>query len=124
MAIGGGHLPHIARNNVDMTYLLFNNAIYGMTKGQFSPTTVLFPTTKTSPFGFLGDAVNPSALASQFRSARLLGQKGALEGSDHSRHPASGILLHRGPRKLLFLQHHRYERGPDHQKPPNGTRGS
>ena len=63
LAIGGGHLPHIARNNVDMTYLLFNNAIYGMTKGQFSPTTVLFPTTKTSPFGFLGDAVNPSALA-------------------------------------------------------------
>src|SRR3989304_3274699 len=63
LAIGGGHLPHIARNNADMTFLLFNNAIYGMTKGQFSPTTVLFPTTKTSPFGFLGDAVNPSALA-------------------------------------------------------------
>lgn len=63
LAIGGGHLPHIARNNVDITYLLFNNAIYGMTKGQFSPTTVLFPITKTSPFGLAGESVNPSALA-------------------------------------------------------------
>jgi 2-oxoglutarate ferredoxin oxidoreductase subunit beta len=63
LAIGGGHLPHIARNNVDVTYLLFNNAIYGMTKGQFSPTTCFFPNTKTSPFGLPGEAVNPAALA-------------------------------------------------------------
>jgi 2-oxoglutarate ferredoxin oxidoreductase subunit beta len=63
LAIGGGHLPHVARNNVDITYLLFNNAIYGMTKGQFSPTTTLYPITKTSPFGLLGESVNPSALA-------------------------------------------------------------
>ncbi len=63
LAIGGGHLPHTIRNNVDITYLLFNNAIYGMTKGQFSPTTNLFPLTKTSPFGLPGEPVNPSALA-------------------------------------------------------------
>ncbi len=63
LAIGGGHFPHVARNNVDMTYLLFNNAIYGMTKGQFSPTTSLFSVTKTSPFGLLGESINPSALA-------------------------------------------------------------
>ena len=63
LAIGGGHLPHVARNNVDITYLLFNNAIYGMTKGQFSPTTTLYPVTKTSPFGLAGEAINPSALA-------------------------------------------------------------
>ena len=63
LAIGGGHFPHVARNNVDMTYLLFNNAIYGMTKGQFSPTTSLFPITKTSPFGLPGESINPSALA-------------------------------------------------------------
>jgi 2-oxoglutarate ferredoxin oxidoreductase subunit beta len=63
LAIGGGHFPHMARNNVDITYLLFNNAIYGMTKGQFSPTTSLFSTTKTSPFGLPGDAINPTALA-------------------------------------------------------------
>jgi len=63
LAIGGGHFPHVARNNVDMTYLLFNNAIYGMTKGQFSPTTTLYPLTKTSPFGLAGDSINPTALA-------------------------------------------------------------
>ena len=63
LAIGGGHFPHVARNNVDLTYILFNNAIYGMTKGQFSPTTTLFSSTKTSPFGLPGDALNPSALA-------------------------------------------------------------
>ncbi len=63
LAIGGGHFPHVARNNVDITYLLFNNAIYGMTKGQFSPTTSLYPITKTSPFGLAGESVNPSALA-------------------------------------------------------------
>ncbi|MBI4525753.1 MAG: 2-oxoacid:ferredoxin oxidoreductase subunit beta [Deltaproteobacteria bacterium] len=63
LAIGGGHLPHIARNNVDITYLLFNNAIYGMTKGQFSPTTTLSSVTKTTPFGLQGEAVNPTALA-------------------------------------------------------------
>jgi 2-oxoglutarate ferredoxin oxidoreductase subunit beta len=63
LAIGGGHFPHVARNNVDLTYIMFNNAIYGMTKGQFSPTTNLISSTKTSPFGLPGDALNPSALA-------------------------------------------------------------
>ncbi|MFQ5682746.1 MAG: 2-oxoacid:ferredoxin oxidoreductase subunit beta [Candidatus Binatia bacterium] len=63
LAIGGGHLPHAIRNNADITYILFNNAIYGMTKGQFSPTTLLSPLTKTSPFGLPGEPVNPAALA-------------------------------------------------------------
>ena len=63
LAIGGGHFPHVARNNVDLTYIMFNNAIYGMTKGQFSPTTTLFSSTKTSPFGLPGEALNPAALA-------------------------------------------------------------
>jgi 2-oxoglutarate/2-oxoacid ferredoxin oxidoreductase subunit beta len=63
LAIGGGHFPHVARNNVDLTYLLFNNAIYGMTKGQFSPTTNLFSATKTSPFGLPGESINPAVLA-------------------------------------------------------------
>ena len=63
LAIGGGHLPHLARNNLDLTYLLFNNAIYGMTKGQISPTTALSSVTKTSPFGLPGEPINPAALA-------------------------------------------------------------
>ncbi|MBI4463361.1 MAG: 2-oxoacid:ferredoxin oxidoreductase subunit beta [Acidobacteria bacterium] len=63
LAIGGGHLPHVARNNPDITYLLFNNSIYGLTKGQSSPTSPSHFPTKTSPYGILGEAVNPAALA-------------------------------------------------------------
>ena len=51
LGIGGGHILHVARKNVDMTYLLIDNRIYGLTKGQASPTTPQGTTTKTSPFG-------------------------------------------------------------------------
>ena len=51
LSIGGGHLPHAARKNTDITYLLLDNQIYGLTKGQASPTTPLSSRTKTSPFG-------------------------------------------------------------------------
>jgi 2-oxoglutarate/2-oxoacid ferredoxin oxidoreductase subunit beta len=50
-AIGGNHLIHAARRNVDLTALVFNNAIYGMTGGQFGPTTPEGDVSKTSPFG-------------------------------------------------------------------------
>ena len=51
MAIGGNHFIHILRRNLDVNILLFNNHIYGLTKGQFSPTTPMGTTTKTSPYG-------------------------------------------------------------------------
>ncbi|HSV77265.1 MAG TPA: 2-oxoacid:ferredoxin oxidoreductase subunit beta [Bacteroidales bacterium] len=51
MAIGGNHLIHIVRRNLDVNILLFNNQIYGLTKGQFSPTTPMGEITKTSPHG-------------------------------------------------------------------------
>ncbi|MCJ7686352.1 MAG: thiamine pyrophosphate-dependent enzyme [Desulfobacteraceae bacterium] len=51
LGIGGGHLPHIARRNVDVNYLLFDNSIYGLTKGQPSPSTPLGTKTKASPQG-------------------------------------------------------------------------
>lgn len=51
LGIGGGHIPHAARKNVDMTYLLLDNEIYGLTKGQSSPTTPVGYKTKTSPYG-------------------------------------------------------------------------
>ena len=50
LAIGGNHFIHVIRRNVDMTILLFNNEIYGLTKGQYSPTTKLGTKTKTSPY--------------------------------------------------------------------------
>ena len=58
-AIGGGHLPHAARRNVDITYLLLDNGIYGLTKGQTSPTSVTGFHTSTSPYDNTDRPVNP-----------------------------------------------------------------
>lgn len=51
LAIGGNHFIHAIRRNIDLNIILFNNEIYGLTKGQFSPTSILGQKTKTSPYG-------------------------------------------------------------------------
>ncbi len=68
-AIGGGHVPHAARRNVDITYVVMDNFIYGLTKGQTSPTTGTkdgvghgFKLTTTSPYGQYEDPINPLAM--------------------------------------------------------------
>jgi len=58
-AIGGAHIPHAARRNVDITYMVFDNGIYGLTKGQTSPTSVLGFTTSTSPYKNQDQPLNP-----------------------------------------------------------------
>jgi len=63
LAIGGNHTIHAIRRNVDMNVILFNNEIYGLTKGQFSPTSLLGQKTKTSPFGNIQPPFNPGELA-------------------------------------------------------------
>lgn len=63
LAIGGNHFIHEIRRNIDVNVLLFNNQIYGLTKGQYSPTSVLGQKTKTSPFGTIEDPFNPGSLA-------------------------------------------------------------
>ncbi len=62
MAIGGNHFIHMARRNVDLNVLIFNNKIYGLTKGQFSPTTPKGSKTKTSPQGTFEAPFNPGEL--------------------------------------------------------------
>lgn len=62
MAIGGNHFIHIIRRNLDVNILLFNNQIYGLTKGQYSPTTPLGSVTKTSPQGTIEHPFNPAGL--------------------------------------------------------------
>jgi 2-oxoglutarate ferredoxin oxidoreductase subunit beta len=51
MAIGGNHFIHVLRRNIDLNIVLFNNEIYGLTKGQFSPTSLVGQKTKSSPYG-------------------------------------------------------------------------
>jgi 2-oxoglutarate ferredoxin oxidoreductase subunit beta len=58
-SIGGGHLPHAIRRNLDLTYIVMDNQIYGLTKGQLSPTSPRGLRTVTSVFGSLEDPVNP-----------------------------------------------------------------
>ncbi len=63
LSIGGNHLIHALRRNVNMKILLFNNQIYGLTKGQYSPTSEQGKVTKTSPLGSLDYPFNPISLA-------------------------------------------------------------
>ncbi len=63
LSIGGNHLIHALRRNVNMTILLFNNRIYGLTKGQYSPTSEQGKVTKSTPMGSLESPFNPVSLA-------------------------------------------------------------
>ncbi|MCB9850247.1 MAG: 2-oxoacid:ferredoxin oxidoreductase subunit beta [Phycisphaerales bacterium] len=63
LSIGGNHLLHAIRRNIDMNVLLFNNRIYGLTKGQYSPTSELGKKTKTSPKGVLDYPLHPLSVA-------------------------------------------------------------
>lgn len=70
LAIGGNHFIHAIRRNVDLNIILFNNQIYGLTKGQYSPTSKFGAITKTSPYGTVEHPFNPGSLA--------LGSKGTF----------------------------------------------
>ncbi|MCH5329827.1 MAG: 2-oxoacid:ferredoxin oxidoreductase subunit beta [Alistipes sp.] len=70
LAIGGNHFIHAIRRNVDLNVILFNNEIYGLTKGQYSPTSKLGKITKTSPYGTVEKPFNPGEL--------VLGAKGSF----------------------------------------------
>ncbi|MDH4029780.1 MAG: 2-oxoacid:ferredoxin oxidoreductase subunit beta [Chromatiales bacterium] len=63
LSIGGNHLIHAIRRNIDVKILLFNNRIYGLTKGQYSPTSEIGKKTKSSPYGVIAQPVNALGLA-------------------------------------------------------------
>lgn len=63
LSIGGNHFIHLMRKNFDINYLLFNNQIYSLTKGQYSPTSEKGKVTKTSPYGSLEEPFHPPELA-------------------------------------------------------------
>ena len=63
LSIGGNHFMHALRRNMDLNILLFNNRIYGLTKGQYSPTSEVGKVTKATPFGSLDIPLNPPSLA-------------------------------------------------------------
>jgi 2-oxoglutarate/2-oxoacid ferredoxin oxidoreductase subunit beta len=63
LSIGGNHLIHALRRNVNLTILMFNNQIYGLTKGQYSPTSEQGKVTKSTPFGSVDQPFNPLSVA-------------------------------------------------------------
>ena len=63
LSIGGNHFMHVLRRNMDLNILMFNNRIYGLTKGQYSPTSEQGKKTKASPFGSIDYPLNPPSLA-------------------------------------------------------------
>jgi len=93
-AIGGGHVPHAARRNVDITYLLLDNGIYGLTKGQTSPTSAIGFKTPTSPYENADQPLNPLAMLLAY-GASWVGQSYAGR-PDHLKQMILEAMQHRG----------------------------
>ncbi len=82
IAIGGNHFLHAARRNVDVTYIMMDNEIYGLTKGQAAPTTPMGDKTKSTIYGNPEAAVDPCALAISFGATFVArGFSGDIKGS-------------------------------------------
>ena len=102
LSIGGNHLIHTLRRNVNVTILLFNNRIYGLTKGQYSPTSEVGKITKSTPMGSLDQPFNPVSVA--------LGAEASFVGRalDSDRKGLSEVLraaaAHRGAALVEILQ--------------------
>ncbi|CAK0741578.1 2-oxoglutarate/2-oxoacid ferredoxin oxidoreductase subunit beta [Azospirillaceae bacterium] len=100
-AIGGGHVPHAARRNVDITYLLFDNGIYGLTKGQTSPTSAQGFRTSTSPYSNMDRPLNPLMMLLSY-GASWVGQ--AYAGRPHHlKDMIRQAIAHRGFSYLHIL---------------------
>ncbi len=100
-AIGGGHIPHAARRNVDITYLLFDNGIYGLTKGQTSPTSSTGFTTTTTPFENRDQPLNPLLMVLSY-GASWVGQ--GYAGKPHELSELIGqAIAHKGFSYLHIL---------------------
>ena len=102
LSIGGNHLIHALRRNINITILLFNNRIYGLTKGQYSPTSEVGKITKSTPMGSLDYPFNPVSLA--------LGAEATFVGRalDSDRKGLSEVLraaaAHRGAALVEIMQ--------------------
>lgn len=102
MAIGGNHFIHLVRRNIDLNVVLFNNKIYGLTKGQYSPTTDRGFVTKTSPFGTIEDPFSPGQL--------VLGSRGTFfaravdSNVKHTQEVMRDAAAHKGTSVVEVLQ--------------------
>ena len=102
LAIGGNHFIHLVRRNLNLNLVLFNNKIYGLTKGQYSPTSDRGMITKTSPFGTIEDPFTPGQL--------VLGAKGTFyaravdSNVKHTQEVLAEATKHQGTSVVEVLQ--------------------
>ncbi len=94
LAIGGGHLPHAARRNPNMVYMILDNSIYGLTKGQFSPTTFQGAKTVTSPYGVTEARLDPLSLLLGYNVSFVA--RGFSADNKMLREIMSAAIQHRG----------------------------
>jgi len=99
MSIGGNHLIHVMRRNVDVNLMLFDNQIYGLTKGQFSPTSEQGKRTKSSPYGSIDRPFNPVALALGAGATFI-----ARSVDVHTQHLKETLTAAEGHRGTSFVQ--------------------
>ena len=92
--IGGNHFTHTARRNVDLTYLVMNNQIYGLTTGQISPTSREGMRTKSTPYGSLEPPMNP--ITSAIMNGATYVARGYSGDIKHLTGLIKGAILHRG----------------------------
>ncbi|HCY87956.1 MAG TPA: 2-oxoglutarate synthase [Desulfobacteraceae bacterium] len=98
LGIGGGHLPHVARKNIDITFILFDNSIYGLTKGQSSSTTPYEMKTNSHPVGNPDSPLNPIRLALSYGASFVArGYAGDPEGMkevimEGTKHPGFSFI--------------------------------
>jgi 2-oxoglutarate ferredoxin oxidoreductase subunit beta len=102
LSIGGNHLIHTLRRNVDIKILLFNNRIYGLTKGQASPTSEVGKRTKSSPYGTVDRPFNPIALALGADASFVA--RGVDVNAPHLKEVLKAAASHRGSSFVEVLQ--------------------
>jgi 2-oxoglutarate ferredoxin oxidoreductase subunit beta len=114
LAIGGNHFLHTARRNADLTYIIMDNEIYGLTKGQAAPTTPLGDKTKSTTYGNPESATDPCALAISFGATWVArGFSGDIKGSAELMKSA---MQHRGFAFLNIISPCVTWRGEDQHK--------
>lgn len=101
-AIGLGHLPHAARRNIDITYIVHNNMVFGLTTGQVTPTTPRGVKTRSTPLGNPEQPLNPILLA--LASGATFVARGFSAEIDHLKELIKAGILHRGFAFIDVLQ--------------------
>jgi 2-oxoglutarate/2-oxoacid ferredoxin oxidoreductase subunit beta len=102
LSIGGNHLIHSLRRNVDVRIIMFNNRIYGLTKGQASPTSELGKVTKSSPYGTVDFPVSPLAIALAAESSFIA--RSVDTHTEHLQKTLEAAGKHRGSAFVEVLQ--------------------